>query len=233
MTDSTPDKKPSSEAPEPKGASAPKSPAPKSSAPKSDKAAPAAPAGKAVSPKVGATTAKKPVAKKAGVKKSAGKGKPKVDPARVRRRQFVWAATFGALGMMLIWTLRFFFPRVLFEPETRFSIGPPADYAFGVDTKWQSARRIWVVRQPGKLFVIFARCTHLGCTPDWKQAEHKFKCPCHGSGYDSEGINFEGPAPQPMLRTAVEINADGQIIVDKARLFPVDQFNNPAAWLAV
>ena len=29
------------------------------------------------------------------------------------------------------------------------------------------------------------------CTPDRKPSENKFKCPCHGSGYDSEGINFE------------------------------------------
>ena len=31
-------------------------------------------------------------------------------------------------------------------------------------------------------------------------SENKFKCPCHGSGYDSEGVNFEGPAPRPMDR---------------------------------
>ena len=40
-----------------------------------------------------------------------------------------------------------------------------------------------------------AVCTHLGCTPNWLEAEQKFKCPCHGSGFYKDGINFEGPAP--------------------------------------
>ena len=59
----------------------------------------------------------------------------------------------------------------------------------------------------------------LGCTPDWKASENKFKCPCHGSGYDSEGINFEGPAPRPMDRAHVELDPTGQIVVDTARLY--------------
>ena len=95
---------------------------------------------------------------------------------------------------------RFFLPRTLFEPATQFKIGYPADFGLGVDTKFQQKFRIWVDRTPDRIFVIYARCTHLGCTPDWKPSENKFKCPCHGSGYDSEGINFEGPAPRPMDR---------------------------------
>src|SRR5215468_1866763 len=100
---------------------------------------------------------------------------------------------------------RFFLPRTLFEPSTVFKIGYPADYGLGVDTKWQQKYRIWVDRRPDRLFVIYARCTHLGCTPDWKASENKFKCPCHGSGYDDEGVNFEGPAPRPMDRAHVEL----------------------------
>ena len=93
-------------------------------------------------------------------------------------------------------------------------------------------------RTPDRLFVIYARCTHLGCTPDWKPAENKFKCPCHGSGYDSEGVNFEGPAPRPMDRAHVELDATGAIVVDTSRLYQQPkgqptQFNNPEAYLSV
>ena len=95
----------------------------------------------------------------------------------------------------------------------------PADYGLGVDTKWQQKYRIWVDRTPDRIFVIYARCTHLGCTPDWKPSENKFKCPCHGSGYDSEGVNFEGPAPRPMDRAHVELAPDGQILVDISKLY--------------
>lgn len=115
--------------------------------------------------------------------------------------------------------VRFFLPRAIFEPSSTFRIGPPTDYALGVDTKWQQQYRIWVTKTSDRLFVIYARCTHLGCTPDWKSSENKFKCPCHGSGYDSEGINFEGPAPRPMDRAHVQIDAEGQIVVDVSRLY--------------
>ena len=111
------------------------------------------------------------------------------------RRGFVAFAVVGFLTTNFLMFLRFFFPRTIFEPKTRFSVGPPSDFGLGVDTRFQKSRRIWVVRTTDRIFVIFASCTHLGCTPDWKEAEQKFKCPCHGSGYDPEGVNYEGPAP--------------------------------------
>ena len=40
-----------------------------------------------------------------------------------------------------------------------------------------------------------------------------------GSGYTSDGVNFEGPAPRPMDRCHVEIAPDGQIQVDKLRAY--------------
>src|SRR3972149_7619041 len=150
-------------------------------------------------------------------KKAAPKGGAEGDgfnDTRKMRRRLIWACIWGYLGVNFLMFLRFFFPRALFEPKTIFSVGFPADFAPGVETKFQKDFRVWVVRVPGRLFVIYARCTHLGCTPDWKQAEDKFKCPCHGSGYDSEGINYEGPAPRPMDRAFVQIDPTGQIGVD-------------------
>jgi cytochrome b6-f complex iron-sulfur subunit len=155
-----------------------------------------------------------------------------------RRRRLVWSAVAAFLGAWFLAFFRFFLPRTLFEPSTVFKIGYPADYALGVDTKFQQKYRIWVDRTPDRLFVIYARCTHLGCTPDWKPSENKFKCPCHGSGYDSEGINFEGPAPRPMDRAHIEVAADGQIIVDTSRLYQwpkgqASHFSDPGAFLNV
>ena len=152
------------------------------------------------------------------------------------RRRFAWAAFAAFMTAWFIAFFRFFLPRTLFEPATSFKIGYPADFGLGVDTKFQQKYRIWVDRTPDRIFVIYARCTHLGCTPDWKPAENKFKCPCHGSGYDSEGVNFEGPAPRPMDRANVSIAPDGQILVDVSKLYqwPKGQpsaFNDPGAFL--
>jgi cytochrome b6-f complex iron-sulfur subunit len=152
------------------------------------------------------------------------------------RRRFAWAAVAAFLTAWFLAFFRFFLPRTLFEPATSFKIGYPADYGLGVDTKWQQKYRIWVDRTPDRIFVIYARCTHLGCTPDWKPSENKFKCPCHGSGYDSEGVNFEGPAPRPMDRARLQIAPDGQIQVDVSRLYQwpkgqPSQFNDDGAYL--
>jgi cytochrome b6-f complex iron-sulfur subunit len=164
-------------------------------------------------------------------------GPEDTDIDRVRRR-FVWSCVVAFLGAWLIAFFRFFLPRTLFEPSTVFKIGAASDYALGIDEKWLQKYRIWVDRRPDRLFVIYARCTHLGCTPDWKPAEHKFKCPCHGSGYDDEGVNFEGPAPRPMDRAHIEVAPDGQILVDTSHLYSwpkgqPSQFNDPGAYLPV
>jgi cytochrome b6-f complex iron-sulfur subunit len=155
-----------------------------------------------------------------------------------QRRRLVWSTVAAFLAAWFIAFFRFFLPRTLFEPATSFKIGYPEEYGLGVDTKFQQKYRIWVDRTPDRLFVIYARCTHLGCTPGWKASENKFKCPCHGSGYDSEGVNFEGPAPRPMDRAHVEKSPDGQILVDVSRLYQwpkgqPSQFNDDGSYLPV
>jgi cytochrome b6-f complex iron-sulfur subunit len=161
---------------------------------------------------------------------------PEDSEVNQQRRRLVWSAVAAFLVAWFLAFFRFFLPRTLFEPATSFKIGYPEEYGLGVDTKFQQKYRIWVDRTPDRIFVIYARCTHLGCTPDWKPSENKFKCPCHGSGYDSEGINFEGPAPRPMDRARVEIAPDGQILVDVSRLYQwpkgqPTQFNDDGAFL--
>jgi cytochrome b6-f complex iron-sulfur subunit len=155
------------------------------------------------------------------------------------RRRVIWTAIGGYLGVNFLMFLRFFFPRALYEPNTVFSIGYPADFGLGVDQRFLMTNRVWVIKEPDRLFVVFARCTHLGCTPEWKPSENKFKCPCHGSGYDSEAINFEGPAPRPMDRAHVELDPTGKIMVDTSRLYVddpnagVNHFNDPGAFINV
>jgi cytochrome b6-f complex iron-sulfur subunit len=135
--------------------------------------------------------------------------------------------------------LRFFFPRALYEPNSIVNLGFPNAFQLGVNQQFLQSNRIWVVREPDRIFVIRAICTHLGCTPDWLPQENMFHCPCHGSEYDPEGINFAGPAPRPMDRCFVEILADGTLETDTSRLFSQDpraglnEFNDPDAFVLV
>jgi cytochrome b6-f complex iron-sulfur subunit len=200
---------------------------------------------KVPAPRTPSSTADKPtkaasgaVGTSAGAKTKTVTSEPPPDPVNKMRRRIIWTAVGGFLATNFLMFLRFFLPRTLFEPSEVFRVGYPADFGFGVDTKFQQDYRVWVVRNAERLFVIYARCTHLGCTPDWKPSENKFKCPCHGSGYDSEGINFEGPAPRPMDRAHVELDPSGQIVVDTSRLYDwqkgaENKFNRAGAYIQV
>lgn len=182
-----------------------------------------------------ATPAKK--ANPAGAKKEKKEG-PK-DTIWSRRDFFSlagWASFMAALGLSSVYFLRLLFPRVLFEPSPIFKAGKPEDYTVGeVSTKWVKDNRVWIVRDTQGIYAIFALCTHLGCTPRWLRTESKYKCPCHGSGFTKEGINFEGPAPRPLERLKIALGPDGQIVVDKSKkfLFEKDQWDKPGAKLIV
>ena len=150
------------------------------------------------------------------------------------RRRFIWTSTGAFLAANFLMFLRFFFPRTLFEPSTVFDLGYPSDFQLGVDERFKQMARIWVVREADRIFVIYARCTHLGCTPDWKPSENKFKCPCHGSGYKPSGINFEGPTPRPLERFRIAIE-DGIVVVDKSKKFQYElgQWDTAGSFLTV
>ena len=166
--------------------------------------------------------------------------KPAPVAADATDRRGFFASTFGvlfgaplAVGFTsmaitsLLWVLglaRFMFPNVLTEPPTKFKVGFPDSYAPGqVEAKYKAQFGVWVVRfeyeGEAQIYALKSVCTHLGCTPNWLEGEQKFKCPCHGSGFYKDGINFEGPAPRPLERYAIRLSDDGQLEVDKSTKF--------------
>ncbi len=169
----------------------------------------------------------KPAAKKAVKKKE------------VTRRGFIWLALgwsffAAAAGAGLTATGRFMFPNVLTEPPSSFKAGFPTDFAIGVvDTRFKEAYRVWIVRNEEGMYALSTICTHLGCTPNWLEAENKFKCPCHGSGFYMSGINFEGPAPRPLERHRIVLAEDGQVLIDKSRIYKQEagQWSDPESFL--
>jgi cytochrome b6-f complex iron-sulfur subunit len=178
---------------------------------------------------------------------SAGSAKAAADaddtsPLLTRRAWIglAWGAFSAASVAALAATGRFMFPNVLNEPPQQFKAGFPADYGMGVDERWKEKFGVWLVRTPDDVaqhvsgfFALLTVCTHLGCTPNYLAAEGKFKCPCHGSGYHLDGINFEGPTPRPLERCRVVLSDDGQILVDKSRKFQYElgQWADPEAFL--
>lgn len=166
------------------------------------------------------------------------------------RRIFMITALFGSwfatawttftLSMiaMTLGTVRFLFPNVLSEPPSVYRVGTAGDYEDNkVDDKYKELG-FWVIRSKDErnreiIYALSTVCTHLGCNPNWLEADKKFKCPCHGSGFRISGVNFEGPAPRPLERHAIRRTDDGQIIVDKSRKFQkeIGQWDDPESYV--
>ena len=154
-----------------------------------------------------------------------------------------WGSFFMTLGISLIGSVRFLYPRVLFEEPSVFPIGFPDEFQSGgvtvqntvhqVFEKWKKEKSVWIVREKNRMYAIYSKCTHLGCTPNWFADEKVFKCPCHGSQFDGNGVNFAGPAPRPLDRCKIFINDEGKICVDKSRVYTFKDFNKQGAYLEV
>ena len=135
-----------------------------------------------------------------------------------------WTTFIASMAAMTLGTVRFLFPNVLSEPPSVYKAGSVADYEENkVDDKYKEFG-FWVIRAKDDrnrdiIYALSTVCTHLGCNPNWLEADKKFKCPCHGSGFRITGVNFEGPAPRPLERHAIRRTDDGQIVVDKSRKF--------------
>jgi cytochrome b6-f complex iron-sulfur subunit len=146
---------------------------------------------------------------------------PEAGLSVTRRRllTFVGWGSFAAFwGSIVLATLRFFFPRILYEPSPLFQAGKPDDYQVGeVSTRFKDAQRVWIIRIADGMYALNAVCTHLGCTPNWFASEERFKCPCHGSNFLMDGTNVAGPAPVPLYRAAIKLNLQGEIEVDKSQ----------------
>ena len=161
------------------------------------------------------------------------------DSKVVNRRRALYLLGWGFIGVFLASVvgaaIRFFFPRILYEPPTKYKVGFPFEYSVGVSERFKKQFRVWIVREVDKIYVIQAKCTHLGCTPNWLASEGKFKCPCHGSGFTPDGVNIEGPAPRPLERFKVAIADDGQIMVDESVRFRGErsEWDKSGAFLSV
>lgn len=171
------------------------------------------------------------------------------DSSKEERRTFLsyalgsfMAVGFTALsvtgGLFSLGLARFLFPNVLAEPPSRFKVGNKEGFPAGkVETKFVAQYGAWVVNGEfegvQQIYALKTVCTHLGCTPNWLEAEQKFKCPCHGSGFYKDGINFEGPAPRPLERYAIRVADDGQLEVDKSKAFQEElgQWNDPESYV--
>lgn len=70
-----------------------------------------------------------------------------------------------------------------------------------------------------QLLALYRKCPHLGCqVPGLCDELKRFTCRCHGSTYNILGEKLkEGPAARGMDRFAVEIDANGVVVIDTSQ----------------
>ena len=70
-----------------------------------------------------------------------------------------------------------------------------------------------------QLLALYRKCPHLGCqVPGLCDELKRFTCRCHGSTYNILGEKLkEGPAQRGMDRFAVEIDANGVVVIDTSQ----------------
>lgn len=75
--------------------------------------------------------------------------------------------------------------------------------------------RVLVVRLGEKNYKAFnAKCTHLGCTVQFRKTKGDINCSCHGGTYDvNDGHVIAGPPPRALQQLSVSF--DGKTITVK------------------
>ena len=136
---------------------------------------------------------------------------------QVTRRDFLgvaWAALTVVLGGETAGALfRFIQPVNTGGFGGVVNAGKVDDFLRGSITHNQAGRFYLVRMEDGSFLAIWQKCTHLGCSVPWVDAEKQFHCPCHGSLYNQLGEVQGGPAPRPLDIFPVTIK-DGQVFVD-------------------
>lgn len=71
---------------------------------------------------------------------------------------------------------------------------------------------VWLVRQPEgskePVLAFQAECPHLGCAVNLTTDRKSFRCPCHDSAFNFQGVPQNAIPPRPMDRLVVELSKE-------------------------
>jgi cytochrome b6-f complex iron-sulfur subunit len=139
---------------------------------------------------------------------------------KIDRRVLVKAglSSLAVAGCAGLYTgMRSLYPTVLYEPSPIIEIGPSDAFVPGEVKSFQAGnKKISVIRGEQGLYALVRNCTHMGCIPNYDPQSLSFLCPCHGSIFTMEGDVVKGPAPAPLFRAEIAVNAKGLLEVNAA-----------------
>jgi cytochrome b6-f complex iron-sulfur subunit len=150
-------------------------------------------------------------------------------PKKHTRRDFLKLAWLGlgtlALAETGLMSMAFFQPRLAGgEFGSIITAGAVDDFPANSVTPFNEGRFYLSRLADGGFLALYRKCTHLGCTVPWEQAENQFICPCHASAFDATGNVLNPPAPRALdlFRVIIE---DRQVKVDTSTVIQRDKFD--------
>jgi cytochrome b6-f complex iron-sulfur subunit len=149
----------------------------------------------------------------------------------------------GFLGSLGISMLAFFWPKLKGGFGSKINAGPLSDLRSKVvpgdgtiQPTFFPEAQAWLVPMEGSmipgssfegipavagadggetgLMALWQKCVHLGCRVPECASSQGFECPCHGSKYNYHGEYDSGPAPRNLDRFALEVDGQGNLIID-------------------
>jgi len=150
----------------------------------------------------------------------AGKEISRFDPEPMPRRDFLGLAAIGSMAVTFLFSifgmLKLPKAAVSASPSKKFNVTLPDALATG-EAFIPAGRNVAVFRDADGVFAISTVCTHLGCIV--KTSKEGFDCPCHGSGFASDGKVRKGPAPKPLPWLKVT-KSGSAYVVDEEKTVP-------------
>lgn len=122
-----------------------------------------------------------------------------------------WSSVGIPASLMGLGSFRFLVPEIAFGSVRMFKIGKPEEFPPGSQA-FLPESRIFITSTEKGIMAISAVCTHLGCTVG--KVEWGYRCPCHGSRFDSAGRVLRGPAPKPLPWFKIFRGPDDDLVVD-------------------
>ena len=160
---------------------------------------------------------------------------PEIAMAEMNRREFVTTLAAAAAGICLSCGGDVCFgadaaPAPGAGGTNKVDIGTAADYpSDGLYDKYLKDQKIIISREGDKIRALSGLCTHKGFPVTVKGKE--IVCPKHGSRFDETGKNTKAPAASPLFHLGISQNADGHLIVDKAKKLGMKELEDPSSFV--
>ena|ERR1019366_1794670 len=99
----------------------------------------------------------------------------------------------------------------------------------GITDTWAKTKKLFVIRQDGKLYAVTSLCTHRGF-PLISRGQDLY-CTKHKSDFSPEGTVTTGPAKRSLPRFAISVDDKKHVIVDTSKKFKEVEWTDPASFI--